>query len=60
MFVVTPTDKGGLIGRHPSLTDLDQGDLRFHTDFRSVYATILEKWLSFPSDSVLGREFPKV
>ena len=60
MFVVTPSNKGGLIGKYPSLTDLHQGDLKFHTDLRSVYATILDKWLGFPGRSVLGREFPKI
>ncbi len=52
--------KSGLIGAHPSLTDLDQGDLRFHTDFRSVYATVLEKWLRWPSDKILGANFPLI
>lgn len=60
MFVVTPTGKGGLHGKHPSLTDLSQDDLKFHTDFRSVYATILDSWLEFPGTVVLGGEFPKV
>jgi len=31
-----------------------------HTDFRSVYATLLEQWLTTPSAPVLGREFGKV
>ena len=60
MFVVSPTGKGGLYGEHPSLTDLSQGDLKFHTDFRSVYATILEKWLGVGSRAVLGGEFPTI
>ena len=60
MFVVTPTGKGGLHGEHPSLTDLHQGDLKFHTDFRSVYATILNRWLDVPGDAVLGGRFPEL
>jgi uncharacterized protein (DUF1501 family) len=56
MFVVT-SGKGGLYGAHPTLTDLDEGDLKFHTDFRSVYATLLEKWLGFASEPVLGSRF---
>lgn len=58
LFVVTPTGRGGIYGRHPSLTDLTEGDLKFHTDFRSVYATLLEKWLRLPAEPVLGRRFP--
>jgi len=42
MFVIGGAVGPGLIGRHPSLTDLDQGDLKFGIDFRSVYASVLE------------------
>jgi uncharacterized protein (DUF1501 family) len=56
MFVVT-SGKGGLYGEHPALNDLDEGDLKFHTDFRSVYATLLEKWLGFAAEPVLGSQF---
>ena len=48
----------GLFGKYPSLTDLDHGDLKFNTDFRSVYGTVLDKWLHAPSEVVLGRKFP--
>ena len=57
MLIVTPTGKGGVYGKHPSLSDLFQGDLKFHTDFRSVYATLLERWLGCPSEPVLGGRF---
>jgi uncharacterized protein (DUF1501 family) len=56
MFVVS-AGKGGFYGAHPSLTDLDEGDLKFHTDFRAVYATLLEKWLGFAAKPVLGEKF---
>jgi len=49
--------KPGLFGKHPSLIDLDNGDLKFNTDFRSVYATVLERWLRAPSQFVLGKKF---
>ena len=49
--------KGDLIGPRPSLTDLDNGAPKFHTDFRRVYATVLDKWLGFDSRTVLGRQF---
>jgi len=50
----------GLIGPMPSLTDLDNGDLKFHTDFRSVYATVLKEWLACAPDDVLGGKFASV
>jgi len=58
MFVVGGAVKPGLFGKYPSLTDLDYGDLKFNTDFRSVYGTVLDKWLHAPSQVVLGRKFP--
>lgn len=58
MFLLGGAVKSGVIGKHPSLTDLDHGDLKFTTDFRSVYATILQQWLDAPSKPVLGQQFP--
>jgi uncharacterized protein (DUF1501 family) len=52
--------KGGLHGAHPSLEDLDQGDLRFHTDFRRVYAAVLERWIGVDARAVLGGAFEPV
>ena len=57
MFVLGGAVKAGLFGKHPSLTDLDRGDLKFNTDFRSVYGTVLDRWLKAPSQIVLGRKF---
>lgn len=48
----------GIIGAQPSLTDLDkEGDLKFHTDFRRLYATLLSQWLSCPIEPVLGKSY---
>ena len=49
--------KGGLVGTHPSLTDLENDALKVHTDFRRVYATVLDRWLGFESRPVLGQPF---
>jgi uncharacterized protein (DUF1501 family) len=57
MFVLGGAVKPGLFGKYPSLTDLDRGDLKFNTDFRSVYGTILDRWLKTPSELVLGQKF---
>lgn len=57
MFVMGPSLKQGVLGKHPSLTDLDQGDLKHNIDFRSVYATVLEQWLDTPSKDILGQQF---
>jgi len=60
MFVLGGAVKAGLLGKYPSLVDLDRGDLKFNTDFRSVYGTILDRWLKAPSQVVLGRRFPSL
>ncbi len=57
MFLAGGRVKGGLIGSQPSLTDLDKGALKMHIDFRRVYATVLDRWLGFESEPVLGGHF---
>ncbi len=49
--------KGGLVGTHPSLTDLDNGALKHDIDFRRVYATVLDKWLGFESQLTLDKQY---
>jgi uncharacterized protein (DUF1501 family) len=58
MFLAGSRVKGGLAGRYPSLEKLDDGDLVHTVDFRSVYATLLEKWLGCEAEKVLGQKFP--
>jgi uncharacterized protein (DUF1501 family) len=60
LFVVGDKVKAGLLGRGPSLApdDLFQGDLRHTVDFRSIYATVLERWLKTPSLPILGQSYP--
>jgi uncharacterized protein (DUF1501 family) len=59
VLVLGPVVHGGLYGEAPSLTNLDEnGNLIFTTDFRSVYATVLEGVLNFESKSVLGKSYP--
>ena len=58
-FVLGHEVRGGLYGRHPSLSDLDGGgDLGFTTDFRSLYATVLERALGLEQEAVLGARYP--
>ncbi|MEV1146006.1 DUF1501 domain-containing protein, partial [Micromonospora sp. NPDC049799] len=54
VLLLGPAVRGGLYGEPPSLTDLDDGDLRFTTDFRDVYATLLEKVLDTDPGTVLA------
>ena len=54
MFFAGGDIKGGLYGKYPSLTDLGDGDLKYTTDFRDCYATVLEKWLATDPSRVLA------
>jgi uncharacterized protein (DUF1501 family) len=47
MFVVGKGVKSGFYGKHPSLTDLDDGNMKMTTDFRRVYATLIKEWLGY-------------
>ena len=60
LFIVGGGVKGGIYGEHPSLTDLDHGDLKYSTDFRAVYATVIEKWLGRDPSEVLGGVYPSL
>ena len=60
MFLAGAPIAGGLYGERPSLKDLDENNLKFTTDFRQVYATVLEDWLGAPADIVLGGRFERL
>ncbi len=57
MFLVGAPVKGGLYGETPSLQNLDNGNLKFTTDFRSVYASVLQGYLNAPASDLLGGTF---
>ncbi len=47
LFVIGGQNKGKVIGNNPNLSNLDQGDLKYELDFRSVYATLLKEKMNF-------------
>ena len=53
MFLAGEGILPGLIGKHPSLTDLQQGDLKHQFDFRQVYASVLQ-WMGWEDDALGG------
>jgi len=61
LIVIGNPVHGGIYGEQPSLSDLDNaGNMKFKVDFRSVYATILDKWLGADSQSILGAKYDNV
>ena len=62
LFLAGGGVKAGLFGQMPSLApkDLFDGDVKYNTDFRSVYATVLEKHLGVKSEPILKKPFPLI
>jgi uncharacterized protein (DUF1501 family) len=58
-FVLGDHVKGGHYGEYPSLdaNKLVQGDLNPSMDFRSIYSTILEKWLRLDAKPIVNGRF---
>ncbi|MGH6612420.1 MAG: DUF1501 domain-containing protein [Burkholderiaceae bacterium] len=58
MFAFGPHVRAGVHGEAPSLKALDDGgNLKHTTDFRRVYASVIENWWQLPSERVLQRRF---
>jgi uncharacterized protein (DUF1501 family) len=60
VFVAGPGVQVGLHGTMPSLTDLEAGEPKMTTDFRRVYASLLDDWLGLPSESACGGRFDRL
>jgi uncharacterized protein (DUF1501 family) len=60
VFLAGDSVKPGIAGKTPLLGDLEDGNLKWSTDFRSVYATLLSEWLHLPADEILGEKFTPV
>ena len=60
VFLAGPAVKAGLHGTAPSLTELDDGNLVSTVDFRSIYATVMRRWLGWDTAAVLETEFAEL
>jgi uncharacterized protein (DUF1501 family) len=60
VFLAGHAVRGGLVGKTPSLLDLDGGDLKMGIDFRQVYATLLEDWLGLGARTALAGDFSRL
>lgn len=59
MFLIGDGVQNGLLGKHPSLTKLDEGDLIYNTDFREVYSAVLQDWMGADANAILGKKYKK-
>lgn len=60
MFLIGGGVKAGVVGEHPSLKGLKEGNLVHGTDFRQVYAAVLDGWLGVDSKPIVGDGFKAV
>jgi len=54
VFVLGERIKGGFYGDQPALNNLKNDDLAVTTDFRDIYASIIEKVLGTSPEQILG------
>jgi len=62
-FAIGEKVKGGIYGVYPSLEPSQQeegGNLKHNMDFRSVYSSILDKWLGLNPTPIVGGDFGRV
>ena len=62
-FVIGENVKGGLYGEYPSLKENeleDGGNLQHNTDFRSIYTTLLEKWMGLDAKPIVGGSYEQL
>ena len=52
MFIIGGNNQGKIIGKNPNLADLDNGDLKYEIDFRSVYASLLKNKMNFDCNKI--------
>jgi len=63
LFVIGNPVKGGIFGSQPSINTIDldsAGNMKFAVDFRSVYSTVLDRWLGVDSGPILGQRFEDI
>lgn len=60
LFVIGESVKAGIFNKAPDLTDLDQGDLKYQIDFRTIYASLLDDWLAADHEVILKQSFSKL
>ncbi|RYH06006.1 MAG: DUF1501 domain-containing protein [Alphaproteobacteria bacterium] len=55
-FVIGKPVTGGQYGQMPSLTDLDEGNLKFTTDYRRIYSTLINGWMQHDQATAILRD----
>jgi uncharacterized protein (DUF1501 family) len=56
-FIGGGLKKKGILNDMPDLTNLNQGDLQYTVDFKSVYATMLHNWLEADDEKIMSKKY---
>lgn len=56
-FISGGLKEKGLLNAMSDLNDLNEGDLKYTVDFKSVYATLLHNWLGADDEKILGKKY---
>jgi uncharacterized protein (DUF1501 family) len=56
-FIGGGLKKKGILNDMPDLNNLNQGDLQYTVDFKSVYATMLHNWLEADDETIMGKKY---
>ncbi len=57
VFIAGDAIKPGILSKYPSLTDLDEDEMKATVDFRRIYASLLQDWLGTEATGPLGGSF---
>lgn len=57
VFIAGDAIKPGILSKYPSLTDLEDNEMKATVDFRSIYASLLQDWLGIEATGPLGGKF---
>jgi uncharacterized protein (DUF1501 family) len=60
MFIIGGNNKATVLGDNPDLSNLDNGDLKYKIDFRSVYASLLQQKMGFDYSKIGIKNEPVV
>jgi uncharacterized protein (DUF1501 family) len=55
-FIIGKPVTGGHYGQRTSLTDLDEGNLKYTTDFRRIYSTLITGWMGYDKTSAILKD----
>jgi uncharacterized protein (DUF1501 family) len=57
VFVFGKAVKGGILGTNPNLNDLNNGNLKYTTDYRQIYTSVVQDWFGASDEAMQATGF---